>query len=226
MAGVEALLRWKSPKHGMVSPVRFIPIAEETHLILPIGDWILRTACSQVAAWQKLWGVETSLAVNISVVQIDRNLCKSISAALQHSGLEARFLEIEITENVLLRNVNETIEILSEVSALGVQIAIDDFGTGYSSLSYLRDFKVDTVKIDQSFVKNMLTKENDATIVRAIIALAHSMKLGVVAEGVETVEQREELRKMGCDLWQGYLYSKPWPAAELEQRLLTAKAEQ
>jgi diguanylate cyclase (GGDEF)-like protein/PAS domain S-box-containing protein len=225
LAGVEALLRWHHPLQGQVSPARFIPIAEETRLILPIGEWILRTACAQLVAWQRRWQVELSLAVNISVVQIDRNLCQTISAALRHSGLEPRHLEIEITENVLLRNVSETIEILREISALGVRIAIDDFGTGYSSLSYLRDFKVDTIKIDQSFVGNMLTQEKDAVIVRTIIALGHSMKMRVVAEGVETIQQRDALQAMGCDKWQGYLQSKPLSAPEFERRMLASEVQ-
>ena len=220
LAGVEALMRWHSPQWGLISPARFIPIAEETRMILPMGAWALRQACSQVVAWQRRWQIEMSVAVNISVVQIDRNLCQTIVSALKHSGLDPRFLEIEITENVLLRNVGETIDILRELSALGVRIAIDDFGTGYSSLSYLRDFKVDTIKIDQSFVGNMLAQENDATIVRAIIALSHSMNKQVVAEGVESVEQKIALGEMGCDQWQGYLHSMPLPAPEFEQRML------
>ncbi len=220
MAGVEALLRWHHPQQGLISPGRFIPIAEETRLILVIGDWVLRSACEQLVKWQGRLQVEMSLAVNISVVQIDANLVKTVSAALQDSGLEARFLEIEITENVLLRNVDETIEILRQLSDLGVRIAIDDFGTGYSSLSYLRYFKLDTIKIDQSFVGNMSTHENDAAIVRAIIALAHSMKMRVVAEGVETLEQKNALGEMGCDTWQGYLNSRPLAADEFEQRFL------
>ena len=144
----------------------------------------------------------------------------TVRAALQGSRLDPRCLEIEITENVLLRNVDETIEILRQLSGLGVRIAIDDFGTGYSSLSYLRHFKLDTIKIDQSFVSNMLAHENDATIVRAIIALGHSMKMKVVAEGVETREQKNALEEMGCDMWQGYLNSVPLAASEFEQRLL------
>ena len=225
LAGVEALVRWHNPQQGLISPARFIPIAEETRMILPIGNWVLRTACTQLVTWQKRWQVEISLAVNISVVQIDRSLCQTISAALRHSGLDARCLEIEITENVLLRNASETIEILREISALGVRIAIDDFGTGYSSLSYLRDFKVDTIKIDQSFVGNMLTQENAATIVRAIIALSHSMQMEVVAEGVETTAQKAALGEMGCDQWQGYLYAKPLPAPEFEQRMLATEVQ-
>ena len=224
LAGVEALLRWHHPQQGLISPARFIHIAEETCMILPIGDWALRSACAQVAKWQGRWPVEMSLAVNISVVQIDGDLVKTVSAALQDSGLEARCLEIEITENVLLRNVDETIEILRQLSDLGVRIAIDDFGTGYSSLSYLRHFKLDTIKIDQSFVGNMLAQENDATIVRAIIALAHSMKMSVVAEGVESTEQKEALAAMGCDEWQGYLNSRPLAADAFEQRFLAGLA--
>ncbi len=224
LAGVEALLRWHHPQQGLISPSRFIPIAEETRLIVPIGDWVLRNACAQLVKWQRRWQVDMSLAVNISVVQIDANLVETVSAALRDSGLEARHLEIEITENVLLRNIDETIEILRQLSDLGVRIAIDDFGTGYSSLSYLRYFKLDTIKIDQSFVGNMLTHENDATIVRAIIALAHSMKMNVVAEGVESTEQKEALAAMGCDEWQGYLSSSPLAADEFEQRLLAGLA--
>ena len=220
LTGAEALLRWHHPRHGLISPSRFVPIAEENRMINPIGDWALRSACAQLVQWQHRWQVDMSIAVNISVVQIDANLFKTVSAALQDSGLEARFLEIEITENVLLRDVDETIQILRQLSDLGVRIAIDDFGTGYSSLSYLRHFKLDTIKIDQSFIANMLTHDNDATIVGAIIALAHSMKMKVVAEGVGSVEQRDALGEMGCDQWQGFLNCKPLAAEPFEQRLL------
>ena len=225
LAGVEALLRWHHPQQGLISPARFIPIAEETRLILPIGDWALRNACAQLLKWQRRWQADLSVAVNISVVQIDADLVKTVGAALHDSGLDARHLEVEITENVLLRNVDETIGILRQLSDLGVHIAIDDFGTGYSSLSYLRYFKLDTIKIDQSFVGNMMTHENDATIVRAIIALAHTMKMRVVAEGVETLEQKNALGEMGCDKWQGYLNSRPLTADEFEQRFLAGVAQ-
>ena len=218
LVGVEALLRWQHPKHGLISPARFIPIAEETKLILPLGNWVIREACAQVMAWARRGHALLPVAVNLSVIQINGDLVNTVMEALRACGLEPHQLEIEITESVFLSNVDGNIEILRQLSDLGVRITIDDFGTGYSSLSYLRYFKLHTIKIDQSFVCNMMAKENDASIVRAIIALAHSMKMNVVAEGVESVEQKDALREMGCDEWQGYLNSRPLAADQFEQR--------
>ena len=224
LSGVEALLRWQHPVQGQVSPTRFIPIAEETRLILPIGEWVLRSACSQVMKWAHRGYRKMSLAVNLSVIQINAGLPQTIDRVLRESAMEADLLEIEITENVLLRDADENINILRQVSGQGVHVAIDDFGTGYSSLSYLRRFKLNTIKIDQSFVRHMLDNENDASIVRAIIALAHSLKMNVVAEGVESLEQKNALREMGCDEWQGYLSSKPLAADQFEKRFLLESA--
>lgn len=220
LTGVEALLRWHHPEQGMVSPALFIPIAEETRMILPIGKWVLRQACSQVMEWTRRGHRPISLAVNLSVVQINSSLLDTVDAALRESALDAGRLEIEITENVLLRDVDENIDILSQLSARGLRIAMDDFGTGYSSLSYLRRFRLDTIKIDQSFVRNMVDNENDASIIRAIIALAHSLKMTAVAEGVESLQLKDALEEMGCDEWQGFLNSKPMPANEFEKRFL------
>ena len=226
IVGAEALLRWQHPEMGVVAPDEFIPIAERTGLIVPIGAWVLSVACQQLRRWLDEGIADLYVAVNVASQQWrGGELGRLVDAALTTNRLPARSLEIEITENVLLRNVDETIEILRQLSDLGVRIAIDDFGTGYSSLSYLRHFKLDTIKIDQSFVGNMLAHENDATIVRAIIALAHSMKMNVVAEGVESTEQKEALAAMGCDEWQGYLSSSPLAADKFEQRLLAGAAQ-
>lgn len=220
LAGVEALLRWNHPQLGQISPARFIPIAEETRMILPIGEWALRQACHQMMEWTRLGHRSLSLAVNLSVAQINGELLRTVEGALRDSKLDAGRLEIEITENVLLRDADENIVILGQLSGCGLRIAIDDFGTGYSSLSYLRRFKLDIIKIDQSFVRNMTVNENDLTIVKAIIALARSLKMTVVAEGVESIEQKNALQEMGCDEWQGFLNFKPLPADEFEKRFL------
>ena len=218
LTGMEALLRWQHPQQGLISPVRFIPIAEETRLILPLGNWVLRRACAQAMEWTRRGHGPLAVAVNLSVVQFNPDLVTSVADALRDSGLEPQRLEIEITENVLMRDADENIEILRQISDLGVRIAIDDFGTGYSSLSYLRYFKLDTIKIDQSFVRNMVAKTHEASIVRAIIALAHSLQMNVVAEGVELAEQKDALGDMGCDEWQGFLNCEPLAAAGFEQR--------
>ncbi len=220
LTGMEALLRWQHPQQGLISPVRFIPITEETRLILPLGNWVLRRACAQAMEWTRRGHAPLSVAVNLSVVQFNADLATLVAGALRDSGLEPHRLEVEITENVLMRDVDENIEILRQISGLGVRIAIDDFGTGYSSLSYLRYFKLDTIKIDQSFVRNMVAKTHEASIVRAIIALAHSLQMNVVAEGVELAEQKDALRDMDCDEWQGFLNCEPLPVAGFEQRFL------
>jgi diguanylate cyclase len=225
IVGMEALVRWQHPQRGMIAPSEFIPFAEETGLIVPLGRWVLQEACRQNRAWQELGIADPVVAVNISGVQFQqRDLVETVADALETSGLAARHLELEITESVVMQNAPEAIVMLEQLHRMGVGLSIDDFGTGYSSLNYLKRFPIDTLKIDQSFIRDISSDNDDAAIVRAIIALAHGMRLRVVAEGVETVGQLEFLRALGNDQYQGYLYSKPLPAAEMEMRLL-AKAE-
>ncbi len=213
--GMEVLLRWQHPQHGMIAPSRFISLAEEMGLINPIGTWVLRQACTQTRAWHQAGLGELRVAVNLSPRQFtQKGLVESIAAILYETGLDARFLELEVTESMVMSDVDNAITILRDLKHLGVQIAVDDFGTGYSSLSYLRRFPIDVLKIDQSFVNDIAREEDDAAIVRAIISLGHGLRLKVIAEGVETVEQLEFLRNHGCNQVQGYLFSKPLPAPE------------
>ena len=215
--GMEALLRWNHPRHGMIAPSRFIALAEEMGLIVPIGAWVLRTACEQTLAWQQAGLGQLRVAVNLSPRQFtQKGLAQSIAAILSETGLDARFLELELTESMVMTDVDTAITILRDLKQLGVQIAIDDFGTGYSSLSYLRRFPLDVLKIDQSFVSDITLGEDGAAIVRTIISLAHSLRLKVIAEGVETGEQLAYLREHGCDHVQGYLFSRPVGAPQFE----------
>jgi len=223
LAGMEALVRWLHPERGLVSPTEFIPLAEETGLIVPLGQWVLREACQQNKSWQDRGLPRTRVAVNISGVQFqDKNLADSIERVLAETDLEPRFLELEITESVIMQNASEAIVMLERLSQMGVDISIDDFGTGYSSLSYLKRFSINKLKIDQSFISNISNDKDDAAIVQAIIALAHSLRLRVVAEGVEQQEQLDFLRLVGDDEYQGYLHSRPLPAAEFERYLEAA----
>jgi diguanylate cyclase (GGDEF)-like protein len=223
LTGVEALLRWHHPEKGMVMPSEFIPLAEETGLIVPLGRWVLHEACSQNKAWQRQGLRAPRVAVNISGVQFQqKDLVDSIAQALRVSGLDPRCLELEITESVIMHNASEAIVMLEKLGQMGVDISIDDFGTGYSSLSYLKRFSIDKLKIDQAFIRNVSSDQDDAAIVKAIIALAHSLRLRVVAEGVEHAEQLQFLRSLGNDEYQGYFHSRPLPAAELERYLQTA----
>jgi diguanylate cyclase (GGDEF)-like protein/PAS domain S-box-containing protein len=216
LVGAEALLRWSNPVLGDISPDQFIPLAEETGLILPIGAWVLRTACRQAATWQRP-GHEVFVAVNISGKQFQkRTLVDTVRSALAESGLPASCLELEITESVLLEHTQETLSIIQELESLGVGFAIDDFGTGFSSISYLRRFPFDTLKIDRSFIKDLHENEDDAELVKSIIAMANSMRLKVVGEGVETHGQREFLRTSGCHIAQGWLYSRPIPGEQFQ----------
>jgi diguanylate cyclase (GGDEF)-like protein/PAS domain S-box-containing protein len=211
LVGAEALLRWTNPVLGEVSPENFIPLAEETGLILSIGAWVLRTACREAAKWQRP-GHEVFVAVNISGKQFQkRMLVEIVRQSLEDSGLPAACLELELTESVLLEHTQETLAIIQELELLGVGFAIDDFGTGFSSISYLRRFPFDTLKIDRSFIKDLGDNEGDAELVKSIIAMANSMRLKVVGEGVETHGQREFLRTSGCHIAQGWLYSRPIP---------------
>jgi len=213
VCGAEALVRWRHPELGMVRPDQFIPLAEETGLIVPIGEWVLRTACTQAANWPKAF----KLAVNLSPVQFRRgNLVEVVGAALAESGLPPERLEVEITETVSLQQNSHNLDQLLGIKKLGVSIALDDFGTGFSSLSYLRSFPFDVIKIDRSFVSEMSTRKDCAAIVNAVIALSKSLGVETTAEGIETQEQFELLRAAGCALGQGYMISKPLPAAEIE----------
>ncbi|WP_292937371.1 EAL domain-containing protein [Noviherbaspirillum sp.] len=219
--GVEALVRWHHPARGMVSPVEFIPLAEETGLINPIGEWVLRTACAQMQRWNQV-GRTMRVAVNLSVKQLlQKNFAEIVERALEDTGLPANLLELEITESTLMEHAQDTLEALHRLRSLGVRLSIDDFGTGYSSLSYLKRFPVDIIKIDRSFVRDVPDDSDDASIVTGIIALAHSLRLEVVAEGVETEAQLRFLREQRCDLLQGYYLSKPVPAEQFARDLLT-----
>jgi diguanylate cyclase (GGDEF)-like protein len=225
VVGVEALIRWRHPEMGLVSPAHFIPVAETSGLIIPIGDWVLRTACRQTKLWQKRIDPELTVAVNLSARQFQQpNLTEEIAEVLEETGLGAKYLELEITESNAMQNAENTIYTLRELKALGVRIAMDDFGTGYSSLSYLKQFPIDTLKLDQSFVRGITTAASDAAIATAVIAMAHSLDLKVIGEGVETEEQFAFLLKQRCDYIQGYLFSPPQAAETLEAYLLQRKA--
>ena len=211
--GVEALLRWNSAELGAVPPSRFIPVAEDSGFIVTLGAWVLEQACRQMREWQNAGLPELVVSVNLSALQFRRgNLIETVAMALKKSGLPPRLLELELTESILLQNVDVTLATVQQLNALGVRLAIDDFGTGYSSLSYLKRFTVDKLKIDQSFVRDIGTDPDDAAIVRAIIQMAKSLRLGIIAEGVETEEQLEFLRREGCKEIQGYYFSRPLPA--------------
>jgi len=215
VTGMEALVRWASPDLGMVSPNDFIPVAEETGLIIPLGGWVLRAACAQLRAWRDAGHEGLQMSVNLSAAQFaQKDLVDEVSGALEASGLGAGCLELELTESMLVDNVAASQSALRALAALGVRLSIDDFGTGYSSLSYLKRFPIDTLKIDQSFVRDIAVDPDDAAIVTAITSLGHSLRLSVVAEGVEEFRQLAFLRAHGCDQAQGYLVSRPCPAAE------------
>jgi diguanylate cyclase (GGDEF)-like protein/PAS domain S-box-containing protein len=224
ITGAEALIRWRHPELGMISPARFIPIAEENGLIEPIGEWVLKTACRQMRAWQESGLPLERIAVNLSARQFRQpGLLERIAGILEETGLPARHLELELTESMVMRNPEATSDVLSKIKALGIAISIDDFGTGYSSLSQLKRFPIDFLKIDQSFVSGVPADIDDAAIIGAIIAMAKSLKLRLIAEGVETAEQQVFLTSQGCQEGQGYLFSRPVPASEL-QFLLSAAA--
>ncbi|MGY4452437.1 diguanylate cyclase (GGDEF)-like protein [Bradyrhizobium sp. i1.3.1] len=208
----EALLRWNHPQRGLIAPINFIPVAEETGLIVQLGEFVLRSACSDAATWPD----DVDVAVNLSPVQFKSpNLIASVTDALAASGLAARRLELEITESVLLQNSEATLTTLHELRAMGVRISLDDFGTGYSSLSYLRSFPFDKIKIDRSFVSELATREDSMAIIRAVTGLGRSLGIVTTAEGVENDAQLELLRREGCTQAQGYLFSKPRPASDV-----------
>jgi diguanylate cyclase (GGDEF)-like protein/PAS domain S-box-containing protein len=222
LVGMEALVRWNHPQRGLVMPGKFIAIAENTGLIIPLGWFVLEDACRRTAAWNRA-GADLRVAVNLSAYQFrDKGMLEVITQVLEQSGLDPHHLEIELTESLVMHDPEANIEQLVMLKRLGIAIAIDDFGTGYSSLSYLKRLPVDTLKIDQSFIRGVASDAHDAELVRAIISMAHGFKLEVVAEGVETAEQREFLLRQGCDVTQGYLYARPMPADAFEAFLAAA----
>jgi diguanylate cyclase (GGDEF)-like protein/PAS domain S-box-containing protein len=215
--GAEVLVRWKHAQRGLVSPADFIPLAEETKMILPLGQWVLETACAQLQAWaQKPETARWTMAVNVSALQFGQaDFVGHVAAALQKTGANPRLLKLELTESMVVDDVQEVIAKMNAIKAQGVSFSLDDFGTGYSSLSYLKRLPLDQLKIDQSFVRDLLSDPNDAVIAGAIVALGHSLGLAVIAEGVETTAQRDLLAGIGCDAYQGYLFGRPGPASEL-----------
>ncbi|MEO5356863.1 MAG: EAL domain-containing protein [Nitrospirae bacterium YQR-1] len=215
VCAVEALIRWVNPQYGLISPLEFIPLAEETGLIIPIGEWVLRTACRESVQWQRAGGVALVMAVNLSARQFkSEDFIKTIEDVLSDTQLRPELLELELTESIVMEDAERTIKILRSVRDKGIHIAIDDFGMGYSSLSYLKRFPICRLKIDKSFVRDITTDPDDEAISTAIIAMAHSLKLDVTAEGVETLEQLEFLRALKCDEAQGYLFSRPVPSKD------------
>jgi len=213
--GMEALCRWEHLEFGNIPPDKFIPVAEQTGMIRQIGDWVLNTACRQCAEWHQ-GGMFLSIAVNVSISQLQfSDFPERVKYALTESGLSPEYLELEITESLLMNSAEESMEMLSRLKSIGIKIAIDDFGTGYSSLSYLNKFSLDRIKIDKSFVREITVRDDSAQIVRAIVAIGHSLGLKVIAEGIETEEEQELLFKLSCDEAQGYLYSVPIPASEV-----------
>jgi diguanylate cyclase (GGDEF)-like protein/PAS domain S-box-containing protein len=226
LTGLEALLRWHHPQRGMVPPAEFIPVAEESGLIVPIGAWVLRTAAAQARAWRSRGLVNVPLAVNLSIRQLqDRNLIVQLAEFLKQPDPSGWMLELELTESIMLNDANAAMKFIAEARQMGVQFSIDDFGTGYSSMSYLKKLSLDRLKIDQSFVRDLHIDPEDAAIVRSIISLAHGLSLKVIAEGVETAEQVNFLRAAGCDEAQGYYICRPRPAAELEEFLRQAQVK-
>jgi diguanylate cyclase (GGDEF)-like protein/PAS domain S-box-containing protein len=210
ITGVEALLRWQNPYLGSVTPTQFIPVAEETGLIISIGKWVMKTACAQNVAWQQQGLPAVCMAVNVSLRQLtDDNLIDDIKAALNDSGMAPNLLELEITESMVMRNPTQMIAVLAKIKSMGVRLAIDDFGTGYSSLAQIKHFPIDTLKVDRSFIRNIPENAEDEAVTKAIIAMGKTLGLTIVAEGVETIEQMNFLKEHSCDEMQGYYFSKP-----------------
>jgi diguanylate cyclase (GGDEF)-like protein len=226
MSAVEALIRWQHPTRGLVSPAKFIPIAEANGLIVPIGEWVLRTACAQNRIWQDAGFPPIRMSVNLSARQFEQpNLVEIIRQILKESNLAAAHLELEVTESFLMSNVEQSIQTLRELRSLDISLALDDFGTGYSSLNYLKRFPVNMLKIDQSFVRDVVSNPDSAAVTNAIIALAKSLQLNITAEGVETKEQLDYLQARGCEEVQGYYFGRPAPADAIAERLKQSKLE-
>ncbi|MCW8890374.1 MAG: EAL domain-containing protein [Sedimenticola sp.] len=220
LIGMEALIRWHHPEKGLISPADFIPLAEDTGMIVSIGEWVIKTACKQLALWKGTEFRHLHIAVNISARHFNKSLLKTIARELSTNNLSPDLLELEITESVLMDNADAAVKTLTQIRDMGISLAIDDFGTGYSSLSYLKRFPISSLKIDRSFVKDVIEDNNDAAIVTSIVALAKHMDLMVTAEGVETEEQLAFIKKLGCDYGQGYLLGRPVPVNEFESRYL------
>ena len=219
--GVEALVRWHHPTLGLLAPGDFVPLAEQTGLIVKLGDWVLRNACRQARAWQRAGLRPMTVGVNVSARQFrERDWIGQVAAALAESELEPRWLELELTESVIMQDPRTAVATMQALRDLGVQLAIDDFGTGYSNLSSLNTFPISRLKIDQSFVQGLPTARGDSAITGAVVSLGHQLGLSVIAEGVETTTQMDVLRSMGCDAVQGYLVGRPMPASALEAILL------
>ncbi|XVJ46587.1 putative bifunctional diguanylate cyclase/phosphodiesterase [Pseudomonas sp. UBT] len=222
IVGAEALIRWHQPDHGWIYPSAFIPVAEDSGLIVPLSQWVLRQACEQARAWQAAGLPPTCISVNISAIDFrQRNFVVNLAAILEQTGLTPQLLELEITESVLMQNVEDTLTTLREIKTLGVRLSVDDFGTGYSSLSYLRRFPIDVLKIDQSFIRGLSNNSQDAQLISAIISLGKSLDLNIVAEGVETIAQLQFLKAHQCEEGQGFLFSKAVAADEFAQLLQT-----
>ena len=216
VVGLEALVRWHHPRLGLVSPATFISLAEETRLIVPVGIWVLRQACREASAWSQAGLGPLRIAVNLSVVQVlQNNFVGQLAAVLAETGLAPERLELEITETTVMTDAEAVVAKLIEIKRMGVTLAIDDFGTGHSSLSYLKRFPLDRLKVDRSFIRDIACDADDEAIVTAIIAMSHSLSFEVVAEGIETSRQEDFLRRQGCDLAQGFLFSPPLPAKDV-----------
>jgi diguanylate cyclase len=215
VVGFEALLRWQHETLGWISPAEFIPVAEQSGIIVQIGQWVMHTAAEQAAQWLAQGHDDFRMAVNLSVRQFaGKDLPQLVQEVLRDTGLPPHMLELEVTESMALQSVASTLGTLNACKALGVKLAMDDFGTGYSSLAYLKHYPLDALKIDQAFVRNITQDVGDAAITRAIVAMAHSFGMTVIAEGVETVAQLEFLKSLGCEDFQGYLFSRPVPAEQ------------
>lgn len=220
ICGVEALVRWKHPERGMISPAEFIPIAEACGLITRLGEWVMRAACRQLTVWNARGFNDIRMSINVSAIQFhDPDFMQILRSALADTGVDPNHIELELTESVLMKNIDSVLAILKEIRALGVSLAIDDFGTGFSSLNYLRMFPINRLKIDQSFVRDIEQTPANASITRAIIALASSLSLDIVAEGIENHSEKSVLEKLGCGEGQGYLFAKPLPAADISNWL-------
>jgi EAL domain-containing protein (putative c-di-GMP-specific phosphodiesterase class I) len=220
ISGVEALIRWHHPQRGLVPPGQFVPIAEECGLIVPIGGWVLREACRQARAWQRAGLSPMCIAINISAVELrDKDFVEGVRAILTETGLAPHYLELELTETFLMQDSQSTATVLQALKEMGVRLALDDFGTGFSSLSHLKRFQMDTLKIDQSFVRNLTTDAGDAGIVSAVISMGKSLHMRVVAEGVETPEQLAFLQEQSCPEGQGYYFSQPLTVGEFTELL-------
>jgi EAL domain-containing protein (putative c-di-GMP-specific phosphodiesterase class I) len=219
--GMEALVRWESSELGMIPPGEFIPLAEETGIILPLGLWVLKSACLQNKIWQDMGYTPIPVSVNISMRQFyEEDFVESVRKILKETNLDARYLDLEITESISMANINSVISTLDELKAMGISISIDDFGTGYSSLSYLKKFPINNLKIDRSFVRDISCNTENRAIVKTIISMANNLNLNVIAEGVETEEELKFLKSNGCMVVQGYLFSPPISGEEFEKTFL------